>query len=62
VGFITSALYSPRLARNIGYANVPAALGALGQRLRVQVPAAGEREAVVVVKPFVDPSKEIPKA
>ena len=62
VGFITSALYSPRLGRNIGYANVPVALGELGQRLQVQVPEAGEREAVVVVKPFVDPTKEIPKA
>jgi glycine cleavage system T protein len=62
VGFITSALYSPRLARNIGYANVPAALGELGTRLRVDVPDVGEREAVVVVKPFVDPAKAIPKA
>ncbi len=62
VGFITSALYSPRLARNIGYANVPAALGEPGTRLKVEVPEAGEREAVVVVKPFVDPTKAIPKS
>lgn len=62
VGFITSALYSPRLARNIGYANVPAALGEPGTRLTVEVPVAGEREAVVVVKPFVDPTKAIPKS
>lgn len=62
VGFITSALFSPRLARNIGYANVPAELGALGTRLMVDVPDVGERDAVVVLKPFVDPTKEIPKS
>lgn len=62
VGFITSALFSPRLARNIGYANVPAELGALGTRLEVDVPDVGERDAVVVQKPFVDPTKEIPKS
>lgn len=62
VGFITSALYSPRLGRNIGYANVPAALGELGTALQVAVPEVGVRDAVVVVKPFVDPSKDIPKS
>ena len=62
VGFITSALYSPRLGRNIGYANLPAELAALGTRLMVDVPDVGEREAVVVKKPFVDPTKEIPKS
>jgi glycine cleavage system T protein len=62
IGFVTSALYSPRLGSNIGYANVPAELGALGTRLQVDVPDVGERQAVVVVKPFVDPTKEIPKS
>lgn len=62
IGFVTSALFSPRLRRNIGYANVPVELSEVGQRLRVHVPEAGEREAVVVVKPFVDPTKAIPKA
>jgi aminomethyltransferase len=61
VGFVTSALYSPRLRRNIGYAMLPAPLAALGARLRVAVPDAGERAAVVVKKPFVDPDKAIPK-
>ncbi len=61
-GFVTSALYSPRLARNIGYANVPAELAELGTHLTVTAPEAGERDAVVVVKPFVDPTKEIPKS
>jgi aminomethyltransferase len=62
VGFVTSALYSPRLQRNIGYANVPAELAELGTHLRVSVPDVGEREAVVVPKPFVDPDKDIPKS
>ena len=61
VGNITSALYSPRLERNIGYAWVPVALSEIGAELTVQTPF---REAAdrVVPKPFVDPSKEIPKS
>jgi aminomethyltransferase len=62
VGHITSALYSPRLKKNIGYAFVPATHAALGTTLRVSVPELGEREATVVRKPFVDPAKDIPKA
>jgi glycine cleavage system T protein len=62
VGFITSALYSPRLGKSIGYAMVPAAHAALGTALTVEVPEAGERAARVVRKPFVDPKKDIPKA
>ncbi len=62
VGFITSALFSPRLDRNIGYAMLPADLAALGTRLSVDVPGHGRRDAVVVPKPFVDPRKDIPKS
>jgi aminomethyltransferase len=61
VGHITSAIYSPRLKRNIGYAMLAAEHGELGTRLTVMLPERGPREAVVVPKPFVDPSKEIPK-
>ena len=60
VGFITSAVYSPRLKKNIGYANVPAECAALGTQLVADVPH-GEVELAVVKKPFVDPEKEIPK-
>ena len=60
IGFVTSAVYSPRLGRNIGYAMVPAAAAALGTRLSVTT-ADGERDATVVPRPFVDPDKEIPK-
>jgi aminomethyltransferase len=62
VGFITSALHSPRLGKNIGYAMLPVEFAALGTSLRVVVPEAGERPATVVRKPFVDPDKDIPKS
>ncbi len=60
VGHITSAVYSPRLDLNIGYAMVPTAYAEIGTRLTVETPA-GPAEAMVVEKPFIDPAKEIPK-
>jgi aminomethyltransferase len=62
VGFITSAIYSPRLKKNLGYAMVPAEYAALGTELEVTIPEVGERPATVVRKPFVDPDKDIPKS
>jgi aminomethyltransferase len=62
VGHVSSAIYSPRLKKNIGYAMVGAQHGEVGTRLKVSLPEAGLRDATVVPKPFVDPSKEIPKA
>jgi aminomethyltransferase len=62
VGFITSAIYSPRLKKNLGYANVPVELSRLGSELTVAVPGVGDRSATVVRKPFVDPDKDIPKS
>lgn len=61
IGFITSAVYSPRLKKNIGYANVPVEHAALGTRLAADVPP-GEAALTVVRKPFVDPEKAIPRA
>jgi aminomethyltransferase len=61
IGFVTSAVYSPRLKKNIGYAMVPVSHAALGTRLVVETPA-GEAGATVVRKPFVDPDKRIPKS
>ncbi len=58
---VTSAIHSPRLKRNIGYAMLPTADGKLGTLLTVATPW-GEREATVVPRPFVDPKKEIPKS
>ena len=59
IGKVTSAIYSPRLERNIGYCWVPADLAELGTRLRVDSEW-GSRTATVVPMPFVDPEKRIP--
>lgn len=62
IGQVTSALYSPRLEKNIGYAFVPVERSEPGQILTVDVPGAGERDARVVPMPFYDPEKSIPKS
>jgi len=59
VGEVTSAIWSPRLRKNIGYAWVPVERSATGNRLIVET-GAGAREATVVAMPFVDPQKRIP--
>jgi glycine cleavage system aminomethyltransferase T len=60
VGQITSACYSPRLEKNIGYAMIPIELAEFGTELEVEAPT-GRQSAVVVRKPFIDPAKETPK-
>ncbi len=62
VGHVTSAIHSPRLKKNIGYAMVPTEHAALGTKLTVDVPDVGERQATVVPRPFIDPKKDIPKS
>ncbi|HEV8564618.1 MAG TPA: glycine cleavage T C-terminal barrel domain-containing protein [Actinomycetota bacterium] len=59
VGKVTSAVYSPRLERNIGYCWLPSELSEIGTVVRVDTEW-GERTATVVEMPFVDPSKQIP--
>ncbi|HEY5904270.1 MAG TPA: glycine cleavage T C-terminal barrel domain-containing protein [Actinomycetota bacterium] len=61
VGKVTSAIHSPRLGANIGFAWVPTGLSALGTQLAVSSEW-GERGATVVEMPFVDPKKQIPLA
>jgi len=61
VGQVTSALFSPRLSKNIGYAWLPTELADLGTQLTIETPL-GDASAVVVPMPFVDPAKEIPKS
>ena len=61
VGRVTTALWSPRLERNIGYAWLPIGLASDGTSVQVSTPD-GERQATVVPMPFVDPGKQIPKA
>lgn len=62
VGHITSAIHSPRLKKNIGYAFVPTEHAELGTKLIVAIPGVGERAATIVPRPFVDPEKVIPKS
>jgi aminomethyltransferase len=59
IGKVTSAIWSPRLRRNIGYCWVPIELRAEGTPLRVETEW-GTRAATVVSMPFVDPHKRIP--
>jgi aminomethyltransferase len=59
LGKVTSAIHSPRLAKNIGYAWLPTDRSNQGERVRVETEW-GTRGAVVVEMPFVDPNKQIP--
>lgn len=60
VGEVTSACFSPRLERNIGFAMVPVGLSEVGTSLQIET-SEGLVSASVVPKPFVDPTKETPK-
>jgi glycine cleavage system aminomethyltransferase T len=61
VGAVTSATYSPRLEKNIGYAWVPIQHSGDGSAIRVHT-VDGWRPATVVPMPFIDPGKQIPKS
>jgi len=61
VGRVTSACYSPRLEKNIGFAMVPIEFAELGTELQVDTPKSGRVSATVVTMPHFDPTKEIPK-
>jgi glycine cleavage system aminomethyltransferase T len=60
-GKVTSAVYSPRPDKNIGYAWLPIDHTELGTRLTVETPE-GVRGATIAPMPFVDPEKQIPKS
>ncbi len=59
VGKVTSAIYSPRLKKNIGYCWLPTEMAKDGTKLKVETEW-GPRAATVVPMPFVDPDKRIP--
>jgi aminomethyltransferase len=61
IGQVSSAFWSPRLEKNIGFALVPVERSELGTKLTVSTAARGEVDAVVVPKPFIDPKKQTPK-
>jgi len=60
IGQISSAFWSPRLEKNIGYALVPIEYADLGTEVTVRKQT-GEVTARVVEKPFIDPKKQTPK-
>ena len=58
IGKVTSAVYSPRLKKNIALAMVASAHSAVGTTCDVQLP--GEtRSGTIIPKPFYDPKKQI---
>ncbi len=59
IGKVTSAIYSPRLKKNIGYCWMPAEMAKDGTKLKVETEW-GPRTATVVPMPFIDPDKRIP--
>jgi len=58
IGKVTSAVYSPRLKKNIGLAIVSVEQSGLGNKFSVTT-TEGEFDCVVVEKPFYDPKKKI---
>jgi aminomethyltransferase len=59
VGRVTRCAHSPRLEKNIGWANVPVELSDLGTELVVASPS-GDRGAVVCEAPWFKPQVKIP--
>ena len=60
IGHITRCVYSPRLEKNIGFANVPSGHAAVGTELDLATPS-GERPATVCEAPWFPPQKTIPE-
>ena len=61
IGKVTSAVYSPRLERNVALAMVAIAHAAIGTELEVVLPS-GPVTATVVERPFYDPKKSLAAA
>ena len=59
IGKVTSAIYSPRLKKNIGYCWMPTEMAKDGTKLKVETEW-GARTATVAPMPFIDPDKRIP--
>jgi len=60
VGHVTDAIWSPGLAKNIGYVWVPIALAEPGTRLDVETEDGAHLVGTTAAIPFVDPRKERP--
>ncbi|CAN5317074.1 glycine cleavage T C-terminal barrel domain-containing protein [soil metagenome] len=60
IGQVSSAFWSPRLKKNIGFALVPIDYAKPGTEMTVRANI-GDTTATVVERPFIDPRKETPK-
>ena len=58
IGKITSAVYSPRLKKNIALAMVSIEQSELGNNFQV-ITNGGKFNCIIVEKPFYDPKKKI---
>jgi glycine cleavage system aminomethyltransferase T len=61
IGKVTSAVYSPRLERNIALAMVSADWAEIGSKVDIAMPR-GSARATIVEKPFFDPKKTLAAA
>lgn len=59
IGHVTRCTWSPRLKKNIGWANVESRYAAVGAKVTVHSPA-GERRAAVCEAPWFKPQTRIP--
>jgi aminomethyltransferase len=59
IGHVTRCAYSPRLEKNIGWANVPVAFAHVGTEVLVEA-TDGQREATVCEAPWIKPEIRIP--
>ncbi len=60
IGHVTRCVHSPRLEKNIGFANVPVAHAAIGTEFVLATPS-GERQATVCQAPWFPAQKTIPE-
>jgi aminomethyltransferase len=60
VGYLTDAVWSPGLQKNIGYVWVPVRLAEPGNRLDIETEDGDHIEGITAAIPFVDPRKERP--
>jgi aminomethyltransferase len=60
IGHVTRCVHSPRLEKNIGFANIPVEHAAIGSELVLVTPS-GERQATVCEAPWFPAQKIIPE-
>ena len=58
IGHVTRCVFSPRLKRNIGFANVPVSHAEIGTKLAVTTPM-GIQKATVCEAPWFPPQKKL---